>query len=137
MNKLYDAARQRMLLGTLDWTALDLVLVALSGTPVFNATDSTVNAVSAHGAVIAGYSASLANKSVTSTGYAKSGPAVVTALAVGPNVTHFVIAERQSPSGNSKPLYYIDDAHSLPYVPNGLDLIVQPDWLSEQGWFRP
>ena len=31
----------------------------------------------------------------------------------------------------------IDEAFELPFVPNGLDLVIQPDWLSARGWFRP
>lgn len=136
-NQLYDTARVRLLTAAVNWETVDAVLVAFSGTPLFNAADTSIANVQSHGATIVAYSALLTGKQAAAGGYAKSGPAVFTAVAVGPAITHFVLAENASPQTNSRPIAFFDDVFWLPFVPNGLDITVQPDWLAQQGWFRP
>jgi hypothetical protein len=31
---------------------------------------------------------------------------------------------------------FIDDAEGLPFTPNGLDVLIEPDWLLERGWAK-
>jgi hypothetical protein len=54
------------------------------------------------------------------------------AVPVGPLVTWFTMTK-----AGTDLILYIDDAEGLPFTPNGLDVPVTPDWLSNRGWFRP
>lgn len=134
-NKLYNIARFQMVTAAFNWTAFDLALIALRGTPVFNAADVTLTGVLSHGATQAGTSLTVTGKNVLTNGTVQTDPMVIPGITVGPDVTHFVLVKKLSPIGNSVPIEYIDDAVGLPFVPNGLDLTVQPDWLAERGWF--
>jgi len=59
---------------------------------------------------------------------------VIPGVVIGQPVTHFTLVDDQG--AEDVLLYYIDEAIDLPFDPNGLDMVIQPDWLSARGWFR-
>lgn len=124
-----------MVTGAFDWNALTLGLIALSGTPTFVATDTTLTLVMSHGAVNEGVSLAVTGQNVLTDGTVQTDPIVIPGITVGPDVTHFVLIKKHVTIGLSMPIEFIDDADGLPFVPNGLDLTVQPDWLAQRGWF--
>jgi hypothetical protein len=136
-NAIYDIARRGLLNATLNWVTTNLVLIAWKGTPRFVATDATVAAVKSHGAIDVSWSLAITGKAVTADGTAQTDPALLPKVPTGSQVTHFVLARKEAVLTNSMPILFIDDAFGLPFVPNGLDVPVQPDWLAQRGWFRP
>lgn len=137
MNQIYDVSRRSLLLAQLNWPAANLVLYAFQGVPAFDPTDAIMTDVLATTPGLAGTSQPVTGKTVTLDGVAQTDPIVITAVPVGPDITFFVLGVDLGSMGTSRPVLYIDDAFELPFVPNGLDLVVQPDWLSDRGWFRP
>lgn len=136
MNSIYDIARRWTHVSQFDWPTLDMVLCAFSGTPAFFPTDVTLAQVVSHGVVYVNGSLDLTGQSVSADGTCQSGPAVIPLVPVGPDVTHFVLFKKLAPANTSQPILFIDDAEGLPFAPNGLDMVVQPDWLQGRGWFR-
>ena len=136
MNAIYDEARRRLATATLDWRSIDLVLVAMRGTAVFNPVDKTVTDVMAHGAVAAAYSLDITMQEVAPDGYAQTDQVVIPGVTIGAPVTHFTMCQRNVVPELSQVILFIDDAEGLPFTPNGLDMAVTPDWLSHRGWFR-
>jgi hypothetical protein len=59
---------------------------------------------------------------------------VIPGVPVGPMVSHFTMCRRNATPNLSELLLYVDDAEGLPIAPNGLDLVVTPDWLLNRGW---
>lgn len=134
-NKLYNIARFQMVTATFDWLNYDLALIALRGVPTFVATDNTLTLVLSHGATNAGVSLAIVGKAVLPDGTVQTSPVVIPGIIAGADVTHFVMVKKAGVLNNSIPLEFIDDAEGLPFVPNGLDLTIQPDWLAQRGWF--
>lgn len=135
VNKIYNVARFQMVTAAFDWIGFDLALIALRGAPAFVATDTTLTLVLSHGATQAGVSLAIGGKVVLPDGTVQSNPVVIPGITAGADVTHFVMVKKTLVLGNSTPLEFIDDAEGLPFVPNGLDLTIQPDWLAQRGWF--
>jgi hypothetical protein len=131
VNGIYDQARYQLLTAQLDWRAVPLVLSAWGGTPLFDPTDETVADIIAHGFTEIGTSMPITHQTVSTDGTAQTDPVLIPAVPIGPSVTWFTFAAA------SQLILFIDDADELPFVPNGLDLIVQPDWLAGRGWWRP
>lgn len=136
-SEIYNIARFKMLTAAFNWVAFDLMLVALSGDPLFVETDATLTAVLSHGALDAGHSLTIVGKNVLTNGTAQTGPVVIPGVVVGPPISHFVMFDKQVVVANSVPLLFTSDAEQLPFTPNGLDIVVQPDWLLERGWLKP
>jgi hypothetical protein len=136
-NQIYDVSRRSLLLGALNWTSIPLVMLAFRDTPVFDPTDATLQQVVDTTPTLAGTSLPVTGKTVTVDGTAQTDPIVVPGIPVGPDVTFFVLSENTGSYATSRPILFIDDAFELPFVPNGLDLVIQPDWLSQRGWWRP
>lgn len=137
MNQIYDVSRRSLLLAQLNWTTVNLALFAFEGVPAFDPTDAIMTDVLATTPDLAGTSQPVTGKTVTLDGTAQTDPIVIPAVPIGPDITFFVLAVDLGSMGTSRPVLYIDDAFELPFVPNGLDLVVQPDWLSSRGWFKP
>jgi hypothetical protein len=138
MSNIYDWARAQLLTANLDWLDVDLVISAWSGTPTFVPTDSTIAHVKARGAVERGYSLPIATTSVSIDGTAKTDPVVIPGIVPGAPILWFTMSEVASPHDNSKLLLFIDQATpALPFAPNGLDLVLTPDWSTGRGWWRP
>jgi hypothetical protein len=131
-NAIYDVARYRLLTANLDWTALNLQLAALGGTPEFVPEDEEIIDITNRGKPLLGVSMPIPIKSVAVNGTAQTGPVVIPTVPVGQNVTHFAMTE-----ASGALILFIDEAIELPFVPNGLDMVIQPDWLQQRGWWRP
>lgn len=138
MNQLYNKARYQMVTGVFNWPALDLVLTAWGGTPNYVQTDAMLTDIIGRGlGVVLGHSLPVTTKSVAPDGTVQTNQVVIPTVPIGQNVTWFTFSKRAGVLTASEPLYYIDDADELPFVPNGLDLVINPDWVQARGWFRP
>ena len=135
MNALYAGLRDRMLKGFV-WQDLPLIVGAWHGAYVFDETDVTTQDVIAAGGILSAYSLPLTNVIPRTGGYARSDMALLPTMPVGAEITFLTIMEDTGVLGQEKQLMYIDEANGLPFIPNGLDQYVQPDWLDLRGWFR-
>lgn len=137
MNSIYNLARRSMLTNQFDWATLNLVLYVFAGEPVFEPADASMADVVLHTPGAIDTSLPVLGQAVTIEGVAQTGPIVVPDVPIGPDITFMVLAISTGVFGTSKPILFIDDAMGLPFVPNGLDMVVQPDWALGRGWFRP
>jgi hypothetical protein len=137
MNTIYDSARYKLLTGTFDWTAADLMLTAWSGALEFHPEDDTIEEVSAHGPVERGSSMPITVQTVALNGTAQTNGVVIPSVAVGAPISFFTMSDRKPTHGLSELILFIDEAVDLPFIPNGLDMVIQPDWLAQRGWWRP
>ena len=60
----------------------------------------------------------------------------IKAMGIVTEVTWMTIAGTQVPHDSSRLILFVDEAMELPFTPNGLDLLITPDWLAQRGWFR-
>ena len=135
VNAPYNIARYIFVTGAFNWLTMNLTLVAWSGTPVFVATDQDVVDITGRGTTTArGVSLPITQKMVAADGTVQTNQVVIPAVPIGPDITHFTLVDDQGAADTL--LSYLDEATELPFVANGLDLIVQPDWLQARGWFR-
>lgn len=134
VNQLYDTARERMLKASLDWANLNLLAFAFTSNPdtAYNPAHLTVADVGLSYAV----SQPMLSKVVMPGGYARTSAANFPNIAMGSNITFFVIAEAATPATASKLIIFLSDVEGLPFIPNGLGYLLKPDWLFSQGWFR-
>jgi hypothetical protein len=137
VNDIYDDARVKLLTAALNWTTTDLVLSAWPGTPSFVPGEKTLSQIIARGYAVRGHSQVITSKTVSTDGTAQTNQVVIPSVPVGANVTWFTMSKRNATITLSEMILYIDEAIELPFVPNGLDMIVNPDWLSNRGWWRP
>jgi hypothetical protein len=137
-NDIYDVARLRLLNAQLDWPTLDLVLSAWSGTPDFVVTDLTLADIKARGHTEIAVSATIGGVATSFNGTAQTDDVLLPLVPIGPNVTWFTMAERAVAHDSSELiLFIVETLPPLPFVPNGLDLLLSPDWSLNRGWFRP
>lgn len=138
MNSVYDGARYDLLTASLDWPGDPLRLVAWSGELDFTPADRTVADITTRAlAAVVGSSLPITVQSVSANGTAQTNQVVIPAPPVGPPVTFFTMGRKAPAVGNDELILYIDQALGLPFIPNGLDLVVQPDFLQARGWWRP
>lgn len=137
-NQLYNSARVLRMNGQLNWLSQEFRLFLYAGTPNFVAADATIQAIVTRAVTTKrAVSGAIGGKSVDTEGYVRSDSVVFPLLAPGAQITHMVLAKWDSGGeNNSIPIYYIDDAWQLPFLANGLDLPVTPDWTQNRGWFR-
>lgn len=135
-NEIYDVARYRFGTAQLNWETANLVLFAFAGTPVFEPTDLHIDDLTGRGATVIGQSMSVSGRNVSQKGYLQTAPILIPAVPVGPQFTHMVMALDAATAGEEVPLIFVDEAVELPYLPNGLDILIQPDWLAQRGWGR-
>jgi hypothetical protein len=132
MNAPYDVARYRFVTAGLDWPTLDLRLTAWGGSPNFVATDTTISDITTRNVTtLLGTSQPITVTAVTADGTAQTNGVVIPNVPVGPDVTHFTMGE-----ASGALILYVDDALNLPFSPNGLDMVIQPDFLAQRGWFK-
>lgn len=137
---IYDFARNQLLVANLNWLITPLVVSAWSGTKVFIPTDSTIANMKAHGAVERGFSLPIDvdHNFVTPDGTAQTDPVVLPAVPIGEPILWFTMSALVTPHDSSKLILFIDETNpALPYMANGLDILLQPDWTLQRGWFRP
>ena len=135
-NALYNAAAYAMATATFDWVDIPLRLSAWTGTPMFDPTHLKVADIKLAGGMELGYSLPITVQSVAADGTMQTNQVVIPTVPVGANVTWFTMSGLQPLHDNSRLIMFIDEALDLPFVPNGLDLLVTPDWLSNRGWGR-
>lgn len=135
-NSLYHAAAYAMATGAFDWTDIPLRLSAWTGTPTFDPTHVKIEDITDVGGVELAYSLPITAQSVAADGTMQTNHVVIPAIPVGPSVTWFTMSGAQPLHENDRLIMFIDEALDLPFVPNGLDLLVTPDWLSNRGWGR-
>jgi hypothetical protein len=136
-NAIYDSARRELLAAQLNWNTVDLLLVAWGGESDFDPLDETLTQLKGRGAVEMGSSLPINNTSITMNGAAQTDPVVIPDIPVGPPVTWFTLCRKNPTHDLSQPLLFIDDVYQMPFYPNGLDMVIQPDWLQWRGWFLP
>jgi hypothetical protein len=136
-NAPYDKARVQLLTAGLDWRTITLTLSAWGGIPSFDPTDDMISDITARGFTELGISQPITAQAVTANGTAQTNTVVIPAVPIGPSVTWFTMSWSQTIHAQSQPILFIDTADDLPFVPNGLDLVIQPDWLQNRGWWRP
>lgn len=133
VNSIYDNARYRLATAGLNWLAVELLLSAWKGAPDFIATDVSIAQIAARGnATQIGTSLPITGQFVTLDGTAQTDPVVISGVPAGETVTFFVL----SLVAGTEPVLFIDEAGGLPFLSNGLDMLLQPDWALERGWFR-
>jgi hypothetical protein len=138
MNNLYSTARERMLSNDFYWPTLPLAMVACRGPYQFMEEDEVLADVLSSGGQIAQLGLPLLGLGVAEGGYARSDTAVIPLVPVSPDaVTFLLLVEMTGVTNDAKLIEYIDEAIGLPFVPNGQDQTVQPDWIAKRGWFRP
>jgi hypothetical protein len=135
-NGLYNAARVKMVAAQFDWAGFLVVFFAYRATStyVFDPTHG-ISDIGAPDAV----SEAVLHQTITPTGYCRSDPVQFNNVAAGADIKFLVIAEKGvgGAAGAWSPVCYFDQGIDLPFVPNGNDIIVRPDWLADRGWFRP
>lgn len=135
-NNVYDRARYEFVTGAFNWPTMELVLAAMAGTPDFVPTDMTIDQVLTRGTLNLGYSLPVTSRTVAADGTTQTNQVLIPDVPVGQDITWFVLAERNATLPLSQLILFIDEAKDLPFVPNGLDVVIQPDWLENRGWFR-
>jgi hypothetical protein len=137
MNTIYDTARYRFATAQLNWTTQKIVLIVWSGPPTFVATDTKITDIITRATTVAaGHSLQILKQTVSIDGYLQTDQVVVPSVPPGPTLTHFIMASFVTSWNDGFPILYVDDVMNLPFDPNGLDIIVQPDWLQQRGWGR-
>ena len=124
-----------MLTAGLDWVNSDLRVAAWGGTPDFVETDDSINDVISRGYTPLGLSQPITSKSVSSNGTAQTNQVVIPDVPIGELVTWFTMYKNVGLGDEM--ILFVDEAVELPFDPNGLDMVVQPDWFYNRGWFRP
>lgn len=136
-NGIYNSARYSILTAGLNWPAADILVAAWGGEPDFVVTDKKISDIVGRGkATVLGTSLPVTTKSVSADGTAQTNQVVIPGVPVGQQVTFFTLGKNATPVSNSDLFLFLDDALNLPFDPNGLDIVVQPDWLQARGWFR-
>jgi hypothetical protein len=131
VNAPYDTARYKFVTAGLNWLTTQLRLTAWGGVPQFVATDTMVSDLTTRGVPLLGTSQPITVTTVTPDGTAQTNKVVIPNVPVGPDVTHFTMGDT-----SGRLILFIDQALGLPFVTNGLDIVVQPDFLQQRGWFK-
>lgn len=137
MNQIYNNARFRMLTSSLNWTTEPMILSAWAGTPDFVATDKAIGNVKTRGNVEIAWSIPITAQSVANDGTAQTNDVLIPGIAVGQTVTWLTMSDQFGSHDLSELILFIDDAIELPFIGNGLDMLIRPDWLDNRGWFKP
>jgi hypothetical protein len=137
MNNIYDAARYKLMNALFSWTEADLMLTAWSGVPTFDPTNTLLSNITDLGGTDRGSSLTITSKTVNSQGVGQTNQVVIPAVAVGPDITFFTLSDRHPTYIQSELILFLDEVDGLPFVANGLDMLIQPDWLTFRGWFKP
>jgi len=139
LSNIYDVARVRLLKADLDWEAVPLVVVAWGGAVDFNPTDGNVANITARGiATELGTSLPINRSSVSADGSAQTDQVLIPNVPIGQSIVWLTVCEKHPtmPSLNQL-ILSVDDALEMPFDSNGLDVILNPDWLTGRGWFKP
>lgn len=124
-----------MLTAGVDWIGSDLRVAAWGGVPLFVEADDALADIQARGYTKLGDSLPITSKTVSANGTAQTNQVVIPGVPVGQLVTWFTMYKKVGLGDEL--ILYVDEAYELPFDPNGLDMVVQPDWFQNRGWFRP
>lgn len=137
MNRVYDVARFKFATAGINWNTAALRVLAYSDDPIFFPADTQIADITARAVTtLVSTSQPVTGKNVTTQGYLQTGNIVFPLVPIGLPITHMIIVDMPAAIEVATPLIYIDDAYDLPFVPNGLDVVVTPDWLQQRGWGR-
>jgi hypothetical protein len=136
-NALFNVARHQMATGSFNWYELDVVLTAWSGPYVFDETHAVAGNIAAAGGIHIARSLPNVAMGVTPEGIVQTAKYLLPLVSIGPPIVFLTLASVGATPSTDALIAYYDDGEGLPYTPKGLDVIVQPDWLSQRGWFRP
>jgi hypothetical protein len=138
MNTIYDIARSMFAKAQINWTTAPLRLLGYSGNPEFIATDDVIADITLRGNTLRiGVSLDIAAQNVSAEGYLMTDNVVLPAVPIGYPLTHMIMVSMPgSDPEAAMPILFIDDAEDLPFTPNGLDIVITPDWLLHRGWGR-
>jgi len=132
VNSLFNITRHNMATGAFNWVGgPGFVLQAWHGDWTFDPAVLTPAAITA---ALQATSLPLTNRGVASLGYCASDPALFSALAVGPEISFLTMSYD---NGSRDLVAFFDEGFNMPFTPNGNDWLIQPDYLSQRGWFRP
>jgi hypothetical protein len=137
MNALYDGAARSMMLGQFSWMSPYLMVVAWTGTPDYVATDNTIADIKGRGGTDIGSSMTIEGQAVAPDGTGKTDRVLIPGIPVGEAATWLTLCIRGSTFDDSRLVFFADEVEGFPFAPNGLDLLIQPDWITQRGWFRP
>lgn len=138
MNALYALPRELLLKAALNWPTLAIYIQAWRGSYAFNEAHVTSADVTAAGGALVQTSLAATGAVVRPGGYGRTDPILLPTVPASPNpITFLTLSEITTLPGTHRLILFIDEAEGLPFVPNGLDQPVQPDWLNARGWFRP
>lgn len=135
MNSLYDTARFRFATAGIDWRAIDMRCVALSGSPDFVPADMTLGNILARSHTVLSYSIAPLTKAVAADGSCQTGPMQLPAGTAG-TVNWMVLVQHNAVQANAQLIEYIDEGFEIPFEFLGLPLMLQPDWSANRGWFK-
>ncbi len=120
-----------------DWLTTDIVVTMWRGTPDYDQTDETISEIIARGlGSVLGHSLPVTAKSVALDGSVQTNQVVIPTTSVGEEITWFTLSRRAVSIDNSSLIYFVDQCDFLPFTTNGLDIVVNPDWTTQRGWFR-
>lgn len=136
-NNIYNSIRYAMMTGAFDWRALDLRVVLLSGEPDFDPTDITLNDIIGRGGAVRAVSQPVTAPSVVVDGTGRTDAVLVEEVPIGDPITWLLLVKYNPVQNSSQLVYFCDEALDIPFIPNGLDMIIQPDWTAQRGWFKP
>jgi hypothetical protein len=137
-NSIYDIARYMLTTVPVDWRISNLTLTAWAGTPSFVPNELTVADIQARVGVPnnLGSSTAVTGMAVTTDGYNQTDPVIIRNIQAGKIITWFTMSQYHAAVNKSELYLFLDEVEGLPWTANGLDLVVQPDWLLKRGWFR-
>ena len=78
----------------------------------------------------------LPGKTVSTDGTSQTNQVVIPTVAIGAPISFLTMSDRNVNQTLSTVILYIDEALDLPFIANGLDMVVQPDWLAKRGWWK-
>lgn len=135
-NQLYNVGR-RILLNQFNWVGQGFRLFAYEDINyTFDENDERPYDFGPY--TYSAISLPLTGKFITTRGFAKSDPALFQTPTPMEVWKFFVLTLND----NAENLFcttiaYYDTGVGLPHTTNGQDEMVMPDWLAQQGWFRP
>jgi hypothetical protein len=131
MNQLYSQARQSFLTGALNWDAVDVRMLLLSASYVFDEDHVTLSQILPSTRLGVGDVPPV----LGSDGYATGANTVFTALVTPEPITQIVLYEHTGNEGTSRLIAYYDTIPGMPFTGEGFNYLLAPD-LSFGGFFR-
>lgn len=140
MSAPYAAIRERLLYQSFNWQGAVLELQAWSAGNFDETHIRTSDLTTAGGVLQSRSGVNFAPPWIVPGGYAASDRMILPGnlFQVGQQISFLTLSDRAG-GNDADPLLvlFIDDAEGLPFIANGIDYVVTPDWLQFRGWWRP